>query len=227
MPIKIVVIDDEPQIRKMLRIAFSSAGYDVTEADSGNNGLAAIARQQPDLVVLDLGLPDLSGHQVLQDLRSWSTVPVIILSVRDLDKEKVLALDHGAQDYMTKPFSVEELLARIRAVLRDRIKPDLPQILDDGYLHIDFSKRIVKVHNEPIELTPKEYALLVMLAQSPNCVITQTQLLKQIWGPSHIHDTHYLRIIISHLRQKLGDDPTEPKYLRTEPGIGYRFNMEQ
>ena len=183
MAIKIVVIDDETQIRRMLRIALTSEGYDVTEAENGQQGLAAVARQQPELVILDLGLPDMEGHQVLQELRGWSDVAVIVLSVRNQDKEKVAALDAGAQDYVTKPFSVEELLARVRAILRDHIKPEKLPILDDGKLQIDLSRRLVKVDHQIVELTPKEYAVLSKLASSPNCVVTQTQLLKEIWGP--------------------------------------------
>ncbi|WP_120510343.1 response regulator [Photobacterium salinisoli] len=225
MSIKIVVIDDENQIRRMLRIALASEGYDVTEAENGTQGLAAIVRQQPDLVVLDLGLPDMEGHEVLQELRSWSTVPVVVLSVRNQDREKVRALDAGAQDYVTKPFSVVELLARVRVCLRDHIKPEQLPVIDDGKLCIDLMKRQVTVNQREVVLTPKEYAVLSMLAASPNCVITQTQLLNQIWGPSHTTDTHYLRIVISHLRQKLGDDPTEPTYVRTESGVGYRLSV--
>lgn len=223
MSAKIVIIDDETQIRRMLRIALKSADYEIAEAENGSEGLAQIARQQPDLVILDLGLPDMDGHQLLSELRGWSSVPVIVLSVRAGEREKVRALDAGAQDYVTKPFSIEELLARIRVALRDRLKPDLPAVLDDGYLLIDLSRRLVRVEGEIAELTPKEYAVLSRLARSPNCVITQTQLLEEIWGPSHKEDTHYLRIIVSHLRQKLGDDPTEPRYIRTEPGVGYRL----
>ncbi|KLV04357.1 transcriptional regulator [Photobacterium ganghwense] len=210
----------------MLRIALASEGYDVTEAENGEQGLAAVVRQQPDLVVLDLGLPDMDGHQVLQELRSWSSVPVIVLSVRNQDREKVQALDTGAQDYVTKPFSVMELLARVRVCLRDHIKPEQMPVLDDGKLKIDLMKRQVSVNCASVDLTPKEYAVLAMLASSPNCVITQTQLLKEIWGPSHTADTHYLRIVISHLRQKLADDPTEPTYVRTESGVGYRLCIE-
>lgn len=223
MSIKIVVVDDEPQIRRMLRIALKSEGYEISEAENGEAGLVAIARQQPDLVILDLGLPDMDGHELLSDLRSWSKVPVIVLSVRSSDREKIRALDMGAQDYVTKPFSIEELLARVRACLRDHSKPDTPIILDDGHLRIDLSKRRVAVNGNHIDLTPKEYSVLSKLAQSPNCVITQTQLLEEIWGVGHKEDTHYLRIIVSHLRQKLGDEPTEPKYLRTEAGVGYRL----
>lgn len=223
MSIKIVIVDDEAPIRRMLRIALKSEGYDVAEAENGESGLMAIARHQPDLVVLDLGLPDMDGRQVLEELRTWSKVPVIVLSVRSSDREKVFALDVGAQDYVTKPFSVEEFLARIRANLRDHIKPDSPVILDDGHLQIDLGKRWVAIDGNRLDLTPKEYAVLSRLASSPNCVITQTQLLQEIWGARHQKDSHYLRIIISHLRQKLGDDPAEPYYIRTEAGIGYRF----
>lgn len=227
MSIKIVIIDDETAIRRMLRIALKSEGYDVTEAESGESGLNAIVRQQPDLVILDLGLPDMDGHNVLQELRAWSSVPVIVLSVRSSDKEKVRALDSGAQDYVTKPFSVEELLARVRANVRDHIKPETPTKLDDGKLMIDLGKRWVSVLGQRVELTPKEYAVLALLAKSPNCVITQTQLLQEIWGPQHKEDSHYLRIIISHLRQKLGDDPAAPYYIRTEPGVGYRMMIQE
>ncbi len=223
MSAKILVIDDENQIRRMLRIALKSEGYDISEAENGEQGLASIVRQQPDLVVLDLGLPDMDGQTLLRELRSWSTVPVIVLSVRNSDKEKVQLLDAGAQDYVTKPFSIEEFLARVRANLRDHIKQQSAQILDDGYLHIDLGKRLVKTDNNPVDLTPKEYAVLSKLAKAPNCVITQTQLLQEIWGPTHQEDSHYLRIIVSHLRQKLGEDPAEPKYLKTEAGVGYRL----
>lgn len=224
MSAKILIVDDETQIRRMLRIALKSEGYDVAKAEDGESGLVAIARQQPDLVVLDLGLPDMDGLELLQHLRDWSTVPVIMLTVRGNDREKVQALDSGAQDYVTKPFSVEELLARIRATLRDHMRPKSSSVIDDGYLGIDFARRIVTVSARKVDLTPKEYAVLSRLARSPDCVITQTQLLQEIWGPGHRQDTHYLRIVVSHLRQKLGDNPAEPSYIRTEPGVGYRFS---
>ena len=227
MSIKIVIVDDEAPIRRMLRIALKSEDYDVVEAEDGESGLAAIARHQPDLVVLDLGLPDLDGHEVLNELRTWSKVPVIVLSVRSGDREKVRALDEGAQDYVTKPFSIEEFLARVRANVRDHIKPETPIVLDDGKLHIDLSKRWVSMSGHKVELTPKEYAVLSRLAQSPNCVITQTQLLQEIWGPTHKDSSHYLRIVVSHLRQKLGDDPAEPHYIRTEAGVGYRLIYQE
>ena len=223
MSIKIVIVDDEAPIRRMLRIALKSDGYDVVEAEDGESGLAAIVRHQPNLVVLDLGLPDMDGHDVLNELRAWSKVPVIVLSVRSGDREKVRALDEGAQDYVIKPFSIEEFLARVRAHVRDHIKPDTPAILDDGKLHIDLGKRWVSMSGNKVELTPKECAVLSRLALSPNCVITQTQLLQEIWGPAHKDNSHYLRIVVSHLRQKLGDDPAEPHYIRTEAGVGYRL----
>ena len=225
MSARILVVDDEMQIRKMLRIALKSVGYEVTEAESVESGLAALVRQQPDLLVLDLGLPDGDGLELLTELRSFSKVPVIVLSVRNGDSDKIKALDIGAQDYVTKPFSVEELLARVRAQLRDRLPEKTAAVLDDGYLHIDLARRLVTCNTQEVELTPKEYAVLATLAQHRQCVITQKQLLEQIWGPTHGQDTHYLRIVISHLRQKIGDDPTEPKYLKTEAGIGYRLML--
>lgn len=223
MKANILVIDDEAQIRRMLRISLKSAGYGIYEADTAESGLAAIVRLQPDLVILDLGLPDMDGHQLLIELRSWSKIPVIVLSVRAGEGEKVLALDAGAQDYVTKPFSIEELLARIRANLRDHIRPEVSSVLNDGHLSIDLSRRLVKLNEVAVDLTPKEYAVLSRLAHAPNRVITQAQLLDEIWGKGHQDDTHYLRIVVSHLRQKLGDDPVEPRYIKTESGVGYRF----
>lgn len=225
MSARILVIDDETQIRKMLRIALKSVGYDVTEAESVASGLSALVRQQPDLVILDLGLPDGDGLELLAELRSFSKVPVIVLSVRNGDTDKIKALDVGAQDYVSKPFSVEELLARVRAQLRDRLPDKTPALLDDGYLQIDLARRLVQREGQAVEFTPKEYAVLATLAQHRQCVITQKQLLEQIWGPTHGQDTHYLRIVVSHIRQKIGDDPTQPKYLKTEAGIGYRLML--
>ncbi|OBP17035.1 DNA-binding response regulator [Rheinheimera sp. SA_1] len=209
----------------MLRIALKSVGYDVTEAESVGSGLSALVRQQPDLVILDLGLPDGDGLELLAELRSFSKVPVIVLSVRNGDSDKIKALDLGAQDYVSKPFSVEELLARVRAQLRDRLPDKTPVLLDDGYLQIDLARRLVQREGQAVEFTPKEYAVLATLAQHRQCVITQKQLLEQIWGPTHGQDTHYLRIVVSHIRQKIGDDPTQPKYLKTEAGIGYRLML--
>lgn len=225
MAAHILVIDDESQIRKMLRIALKSVGYQVSEAESVATGLVATVRQQPDLIVLDLGLPDGDGLALLAELRSFTKVPLIVLSVRNNDSDKIAALDSGAQDFVTKPFSVEELLARIRAQLRDRLPDTQPAVLDDGYLRIDLGRRQVFHQDSPIELTPKEYAVLATLASHRQCVITQKQLLEQIWGPSHARDTHYLRIVVSHIRQKIGDDPSAPRYLLTEAGVGYRLML--
>lgn len=224
---KIVVIDDEAQIRRMLKVALSSDGYLVTGCGTGQEGIKAVARQQPDLVILDLGLPDLDGQDVLKEIREWSRVPVIVLSVRDHESMKVLALDEGAQDYVTKPFSIIELLARVRACLRDLSSSPESPIKTDGKLSIDLSARRVCLGQNTIELTPKEYNVLALLSKNPNRVVTQTQILQQVWGPGHEDDTHYLRIIISHIRQKLGDDPLQPTYVVTEPGVGYRFCLNQ
>lgn len=225
----ILVIDDEPQIRHFLRISLKTEGYELLEAESGETGLGLCARHSPDLVILDLGLPDMDGSEVLAGLREWSSAPVIILSVRDRELEKVKALDLGANDYVTKPFGVDELLARVRTQLRinqkgnDSAAPEASAIFDSGALHVDLAMRKVTVDGNPVRLTPKEFAVLKVLLLASGKIVTQSQLLKDIWGPTHTTDTHYLRILIGRLRQKLGDDPTEQRYIQTEPGIGYRF----
>lgn len=224
----ILIIDDETQIRQFLRISLKTDGYELLEAESGETGLSLCARHSPDLVILDLGLPDIDGSDVLATLREWSSVPVIILSVRDLELEKVKALDLGANDYVTKPFGVDELLARVRTQLRNYERgsgqsTETSAIFDDGGLHIDLPKRKITVHGESVRLTPKEFAVLKVLMLASGKIVTQSQLLKDIWGPTHTKDTHYLRILIGRLRQKLGDDPTEQNYIQTEPGVGYRF----
>lgn len=223
----ILLVDDEAQIRKMLRIALRSVGYQVQEADGRQAGLTQFLHHRPDLVILDLGLPDGDGMQLLADIRRTSHAPVLVLSVRQADQDKVQALDHGAQDYVSKPFSMTELLARVRALLRDRLPKTNPSLIGDGHLMLDLSNRLVTLAGTPIELTPKEYAVLARLAANPNGVVTQQLLLEQIWGPSHREDSHYLRIVVSHLRQKLGDDATEPRYLQTDAGIGYRLMLAE
>ncbi|MCG8518872.1 MAG: response regulator transcription factor [Pseudomonadales bacterium] len=227
-PPRVLVVDDEPQIRHFLRISLKTEGYQVVEACSGEEGLGLCARQSPDLVILDLGLPDVDGATVLQSLREWSTVPVIVLSVRDREQDKVQALDLGANDYVTKPFGVEELLARVRSQLRTRERSnashaDQPARFDDGDLCIDLAFRTLTLAGDDVHLTPKEFAVLKVLLLAAGRIVTQSQLLKDIWGPTHTQDTHYLRIVIRRLRQKLGDDPTEQRYIQTEPGVGYRF----
>ncbi|GLQ86545.1 response regulator [Dyella flagellata] len=222
----VLVIDDETQIRKFLDIGLRAEGYDVLLAANAAEGLALAATRSPDLVILDIGLPDREGHEVLAELRQWTQVPVLMLSVRDAEKEKVKALDSGANDYMTKPFGIQELMARLRALLRNRATgastEALPRYQDDR-LHIDLGLREVTLDGEPLALTRKEYAVLAMLVLHAGRVVSQQQLLREIWGGTHVHDTHYLRIVLGKLRQKLGDDPATPRWLKTEPGVGYRF----
>jgi two-component system KDP operon response regulator KdpE len=221
---RILVVDDEPQIRRFLEISLRSQGYRVHEAATGRGGLEELALHGADLVILDLGLPDLDGHEVLAELRGWSRVPVIVLSVRASEEEKVRALDAGANDYVTKPFGIQELIARIRGLLRERGAPDdAPPVFDDGRLRIDLARRAVSLDGGAIRLTRKEYAVLALLVRHAGRVVTQQQLLREAWGPAHLEDTHYLRIVVGHLRQKLGDDHANPRYLATEPGVGYRF----
>ncbi|MBH3431024.1 response regulator [Pseudomonas alkylphenolica] len=220
----LLVIDDEPQIRKFLRISLSSQGYKVVEAATGAEGLAQAALARPDLVVLDLGLPDMDGQQVLRELREWSAVPVLVLSVRASEVQKVEALDSGANDYVTKPFGIQEFLARVRALLRQAPQATASDVAPSfGPLTVDLAFRKVTLDGVEVALTRKEYALLAQLATYPGRVITQQQLLKDIWGPTHVDDSHYLRIVVAHVRQKLGDDPTAPRFIITEPGVGYRL----
>ncbi|MHA6205257.1 response regulator [Dyella soli] len=220
----VLVIDDEAQIRKFLDIGLRAEGYEVLLAATGTEGLALAATRTPDLVILDIGLPDREGHDVLAELRQWSHVPVLMLSVRDSESEKVKALDAGANDYVTKPFGIQELMARLRALLRSRPgEPEAPLRYDDGHLVIDLARREVMLDGAPLSLTRKEYAVLALLLRHAGRVVTQQQLLRDIWGATHTHDSHYLRIVVGKLRQKLGDDPAGPRWLKTEPGVGYRF----
>lgn len=220
----VLVVDDETQIRKFLDIGLRAEGYDVLLAANAAEGLALAATRNPDVVILDIDLPDREGHEVLTELRQWTQVPVLMLSVRDAEKEKVKALDAGANDYMTKPFGIQELMARLRALLRNRVTAAeaLPRYVDDR-LHIDLGLREVTLDGELLALTRKEYAVLAMLVRHAGRVVSQQQLLREIWGGTHVHDTHYLRIVLGKLRQKLGDDPASPRWLKTEPGVGYRF----
>ncbi|KAF1729384.1 MAG: response regulator transcription factor [Pseudoxanthomonas sp.] len=228
-PPRILVIDDEPQIRRFLDISLRAQGYVVALAESGRAGLAELAAHGADLVVLDIGLPDLDGHEVLGELRQWSQVPVIMLTVRDGEAEKVAALDGGANDYVTKPFGVQELMARIRSLLRARIAPadTAMPLFDDGHLHVDLGRREVTLDGEPVVLSRKEFALLALLLQHAGRVVTQPQLLRELWGPDHQDDTHYLRILVGKLRQKIGDDATAPRYIATEPGVGLKFVVRE
>jgi two-component system, OmpR family, KDP operon response regulator KdpE len=221
---RILVVDDEPQIRRFLEIGLRAQGYRVRLAATGQAGLEELATQGADLVILDLGLPDRDGRDILADLRQWSQVPVILLTVRSGEAEKVAALDAGANDYVTKPFGVQELMARIRALLRAQTAPGgTPALFDDGHLRIDLLRREVTVDGTMVLLTRKEYALLALLVAHAGRVVTQPQLLRALWGPSHQQDTHYLRILLGKLRHKLGDQATAPRYIATEPGVGLRF----
>ena len=222
---RILVIDDEAQIRRFLDIGLRAEGYQVLLAATAAEGLAQAATGSPDLVILDLGLPDRDGHEVLAELRQWSRVPVLMLSVRDAETEKVRALDAGANDYVTKPFGIQELMARLRALLRQRLagEPEVPPRWDDGRLSVDLLRREVRLDGAELALTRKEYAVLALLLRHAGRVVTQPQLLREVWGPSHTADSQYLRIVIGKLRQKLGDDPAQPRWLKTEPGVGYRF----
>ncbi|HDZ45656.1 hypothetical protein LCGC14_0097710 [marine sediment metagenome] len=226
---RILIVDDELQIRRFLRISLASQGYEVIEAESGVLALAAVYTQAPDVVLLDLGLPDQDGQEVLRAIREHSTVPVIVVSVREREEEKVLALDNGANDYVTKPFGIQEMLARVRAVLR-RSQQARGETSANYYISkelvIDLTLRRVTLRNEEVHLTRKEYAVIERLCRYAGRVMTQTQLLKEVWGPTHVNDTHYLRIVVSRLRQKLGDDPQTPALLQTEAGVGYRLLVE-
>ena len=221
---RILVVDDEPQIRKFIDISLRSQGYATLLAGTGREGLTLLASKGADLVVLDLGLPDIDGKDVLKELRQWSRVPVIVLTVRSGEEEKVALLDAGANDYVTKPFGVEELMARIRAFLRTVATgtEDGP-IYDDGTLRIDLAQREVAVHGEAVTLSRKEFSLLALLVRQPGRLVTQAQILREMWGPTHEEDTHYLRILVGKLRHKLGDDASAPRYIVTEPGVGLRF----
>lgn len=220
---KILVIDDEQSIRRFLRMSLEAAGYDIIDADSGKAGLAMAATHVPELVILDLGLPDIDGAQVLTQLREWSAVPVIVLTVRDAEREKVRLLDSGADDYLTKPFSMPELLARVRVALRRNLPSESSPIFENGFLRIDFAEHIVECNGRPVKLTSLEFNLLALLARHVGKLVTQRQLLKDIWGPGAIMQSQYLRVYVGQLRKKLEPNPSRPILLLTEPGIGYRM----
>ena len=219
----ILVIDDEVQIRRLLRLTLGAAGYAVREADTGRGGLDEIVRRAPDAVLLDLGLPDLGGLDVLRQLRSWSRVPVLVLTVRAAEDDKVAALDAGADDYLTKPFGSAELNARLRAILRRAPAEAELALASFGDITIDFPARCVRRAGAEVKLTPKEYALLRLLVLHRGKVLTHQQILRELWGPKSTEQTHYLRVHMAHLRQKLEAEPHHPRHLRTESGIGYRF----
>jgi len=218
-----LVIDDEPQIQRLLRVTLETNGYRVFDAATGSDGIAQAAQRRPDVVLLDLGLPDLEGMEVLKRLREWSRVPVIILSVRDREDDKVTALDAGADDYVTKPFNSAELLARLRAVLRHVQPQGADAIFHTGELEVDLSARVVRKHGQEIKLTPIEYSLLRLFVTHAGKVLTHRQLLTEIWGPKAAEQTHYLRVHIAHLREKIEEKPSHPELIITESAVGYRL----
>jgi len=222
---RILVVDDEAPIRRYLRAALSAQGFDVYEAANGQEAINAVLTNRPDIIILDLGLPDFDGIEVTRRLREWSQTPIIILSVREAENDKIAALDAGADDYLTKPFSTGELMARMRVALRRMTsKLDDPILQVDG-LEMDVARRIVTVDKNQIALTPTEYEILRLLLQNAGKVITHRQLLRQVWGIAYESEMHILRVNISNLRRKIEPDPTRPHYLLTEPGVGYRIRI--
>ena len=221
---RILVIDDEPQIHRFLGPALEAAGYEPIRADNAAQGLAAIASRAPDAVILDLGLPDMDGKDALVRARAFYTGPIVILSARDMETEKIDALDAGADDYVEKPFNVGEFLARLRVALRHRLNQQgSPAVVEAGDLKVDLVKRLVTRGGQPVRLSPREYDLLARLVEGGGRVLTHRQLLTAVWGPANAEDVQYLRVFIGHLRQKLEADPAAPKHLITEAGVGYRF----
>ncbi len=222
---KVLVVDDEPQIRRFLRVSLQSHDYTVIEAENGKEGLRVCTVQKPDLLILDLGLPDMDGLEVIKMVREYSQIPIIVLSIRSDDIDKIEALDRGANDYVTKPFSMGELLARMRAALRQGRSEggEAETVVTAGDVSIDLSKRLITLGGTPVKLSRKEYDLLKILATHAGKVITHQQLLQEVWGPAYVEETQYLRVYIGQLRQKLERDPATPKFLITEPGVGYRL----
>jgi two-component system KDP operon response regulator KdpE len=221
--VAILVVDDEPQMRRLLRVTLEASGYRVLDAMSGADALLEAAQRRPDLILLDLGLPDLGGLTVLKRVREWSSVPVIILSVRDQEEEKVAALDSGADDYVTKPFNSAELLARVRAALRHAQPAGVDPIFRSGDLEVDLAKRLVLKKGAEVKLTPIEYSLLRLFIAHAGKVLTHRQLLTEVWGEKSAGESHYLRVHIAHLREKLESEPSNPQLIITEPAIGYRL----
>ncbi len=222
---KVLVVEDEAEIRRFVRLSLQAVDMQVSEADDVRRGLIEAGTRRPDLVVLDLGLPDGDGLDFIRGLRAWSEIPIIVLSARTAEADKIAALDAGADDYLVKPFGTGELLARVRAQLRrhPRADAEAASVLAFGDVRIDLARRSVERAGQPLRLTPLEYRLLAHLAAHPNRVLTHPQLLRAVWGPSHSQDTHYVRIYMGHLRAKLEADPSQPRHLVTELGVGYRF----
>ena len=227
MPDRVLVVDDDRQMLKAVANALSARGYEVLTAATGEIALSVVAEDEPDIVLLDLGLPGIEGREVIERLRTWSELPVIVISVREGQEDKVAALDAGADDFVTKPFGMKELLARMRAVRRRAASEDAPKpILRFDGLEVDLLKKLVKLEDEPIHLTPTEYKLLERMATNPGKLLTHTWLLQKVWGPGYGTESNYLRLYVRQLRQKLGDEPSSPRWITTEPGLGYRWLPE-
>ncbi len=224
--LRVLVVDDEPPIRKFLRVSLTAHGHHVFEAATGGEALSAVIAHRPDLVILDLGLPDMDGIQVTRTLREWTKIPILILSVREHEQDKIAALDAGADDYLTKPFSIGELLARMRAALRHTLPLSDTPIFTTGDLRVDLTRRVVTVIGQEVQLTPTEYDLLRALVANAGKVLTHHQLLRAVWGAGYEQETHMLRVNISNLRRKIEIDPTRPRYVLTEPGVGYRLRAD-
>jgi two-component system KDP operon response regulator KdpE len=218
-----LVIDDEPQIRRLLRVTLEANGYRVFDAATGQDGIAQVAQRRPDVVLLDLGLPDLDGVAVLKRIREWSQVPVVVLSVRDREDDKIAALDASADDYVTKPFSSGELLARLRAAQRHVHPGPQASVFRSGNVEVDLARRVVARDGREVKLSATEYSLLALLVKHAGRVLTHRQLLTEVWGPKAVEHTHYLRVYVAHLREKLESNPSDPKLILTESGVGYRL----
>jgi two-component system, OmpR family, KDP operon response regulator KdpE len=222
-PANILVVDDEKPIRRFLRASLQGHGYTVFEAGSGQEAIQEATGRRPDVIILDLGLPDMDGTEVTRQLREWTKVPIIVLSVRDHESDKIAALDAGADDYLTKPFGVGELMARIRVNLRRAVKTEDEPVFEIGGLQVDLSHRLVTVNGNGVDLTPNEYDILRLLVHNPGKVLTHRQILHEIWGLAYETESHLLRVNISNLRHKIEADPNRPEYILTEPGVGYRL----
>jgi two-component system KDP operon response regulator KdpE len=224
----VLIVDDEPQLRRLLRTTLAAEGFRVFEAEDARRGLIEAASHKPDLVILDLGLPDAEGHTVVRGIREWSSLPILVLSARVDEQQKIAALDAGADDYVTKPFAIGELLARVRSALRRsaRTPDDEPGPLRLGDVEIDLGRREARRGGEALHFTPIEYRLLAVLARQAGAVATQRTLLREVWGPEHVDDPHYLRVYMKQLRQKIEPDPARPQYLLTETGVGYRLRPD-
>lgn len=224
--LRVLVVDDEPAIRRFLRASLTAHGNEVFEATTGEQALSAVVAHRPDLIILDLGLPDMEGIEVTRRLREWTRIPIIILSVREHETDKIAALDAGADDYLTKPFGIGELLARMRTAMRHAVQPAGQSVFSTGELTMDVGRRIVNVADREVQLTPTEYDLLRVLVMNAGKVLTHHQLLREVWGVAYENEMHMLRVNVSNLRRKIESDPTRPRYIITEPGVGYRLHAD-